>query len=230
MNDRQVINQYDLVEVIQVPEKHEGVIDVGDVGVVVKKHDDRNFDVECLRSDGSSKWRESLNIKYLKLRSKDPYHPWIKKTLIEKPMMQNSITLGSVIGTIFGTVIGAGFGAITMTLNGVLVGLIIGLVFGVVTGAITGALTSRTAGTTGGVSVGAYSGMAFGAVFGMIVGVLIPESLRISANTEGLPVLDALVMGRFETAILTSFLLSILATIVGGWVGGKNLVPRDLKK
>jgi hypothetical protein len=72
--------------------------------------------------------------------------------------------------------------------------------------------------------------MAFGAVFGMIVGVLIPESLRMSADTEGLPVLDALVMGRFETAILTSFLLSILATIVGGWVGGKNLAPRDLKQ
>ena len=36
-------------------------------------------------------------------------------------------------------------------------------------------------------------------------------------------------MGRFETAILTSFLLSILATIVGAWTGGKNLVPRELQ-
>jgi len=230
MNDRKAINQYDLVEIIQVPERHEGMIDVGDVGVVVKKHDDRNFDVECLRPDGSSRWLATLNVKYLKLRSKDPYNPWIKRTLIEKPMMQKSITLGTMIGSIFGGVIGAGFGAITMTLNGVLIGLIIGLVLGVVTGAITGAITARVAGTTGGVSVGAYSGMAFGAVFGMIVGVLIPESLRMSANTEGLPVLDALVMGRFETAILTSFLLSILATIVGGWVGGKNLIPRDLKQ
>lgn len=230
MNDRKIINQYDLVEVILVPEKHGTVIEIGDIGVVVKKHDDRNFDVECLRPDGSSKWLETLNLKYLKLRSKDPYNPWIKRMLIEKPMMQKSITLGAVIGTIFGAVIGAGFGAITMTLNGVLIGLIIGLVLGGVTGVITGALTFRTAGATGGVSVGAYTGMAFGAVFGMIVGVLIPESLRISANTEGLPVLDALVMGRFETAILTSFLLSILATIVGGWVGGKNLVPRDLKQ
>ena len=230
MNDRKVINQYDLVEVIQVPEKHGSVVEIGDIGVVVEKHDDRNFDVECLRPDGTSRWLATLNIKYLKLRSKDPYNPWIKRTLIEKPMMQKSITLGAVIGTIFGAVIGVGFGAITMTLKGVLTGLIIGLVFGGVTGVITGALTSRTAGATGGVSVGAYTGMAFGAVFGMIVGVLIPESLRMSANTEGLPVLDALVMGRFETAILTSFLLSILATIVGGWVGGKNLVPRDLKQ
>jgi hypothetical protein len=121
-------------------------------------------------------------------------------------MMWKSITLGAVIGIVFGAVIGAGFGAITTTLDGVLIGLVIGLVLGVVTG------------------------MAFGGVFGMIVGVLIPTSLRMSANTEGMPVLDALMMGRFETAILTSFLLAILATIVGGWVGGKNLVPRNLTK
>jgi uncharacterized membrane protein YqjE len=37
-------------------------------------------------------------------------------------------------------------------------------------------------------------------------------------------------MGRFEAAILTSFLLSILATIVCAWTGGPNLVPRTLKK
>jgi hypothetical protein len=37
-------------------------------------------------------------------------------------------------------------------------------------------------------------------------------------------------MGRFETAILSSFLLSILATMVGAWIGGKNLVPRNLRK
>jgi hypothetical protein len=72
--------------------------------------------------------------------------------------------------------------------------------------------------------------MAFGAVFGTIVGVLIPTSLRMSANTQGLPVLDALTMGRFETAILTSFLLAILGTMVGAWIGGKNLVPRNLNE
>lgn len=145
-------------------------------------------------------------------------------------MMQKSILLGSLLGTVFGALIGAGFGAITLNFNGILVGLIIGLVLGLITGAITGALTARTAGTIGGVSVGAYTGMGFGAVFVMILGSLIPTSLRMSANTEGMPVLDALIMGRFETAILFSFLLSILATIVGGWVGGKNLVPRSLKK
>jgi hypothetical protein len=35
-------------------------------------------------------------------------------------------------------------------------------------------------------------------------------------------------MGSFETAILTGFLLSILATIVGVWVGGKNLVEEKV--
>ena len=71
-------------------------------------------------------------------------------------------------------------------------------------------------------------GAVTGAVFGMMIGALIPASVRMSANTEGMPVLDALVMGRFETAVLFSFLLSILATMVGAWVGGKNLVPRNL--
>ena len=143
--------------------------------------------------------------------------------------MQRSILLGASIGAVFGGLIGAGFGAITATLNGFLIGLAIGLALGVLTGVVTAALTVKTAGTTGGVSVGAYTGMGFGAVFGTILGALIPTSLRMSANTEGIPVLDALVMGRFETAILTSFLLSILATIVGSWVGGKNLAPRTLK-
>jgi hypothetical protein len=67
-------------------------------------------------------------------------------------------------------------------------------------------------------------------VFGMILGALIPTSLRMSANTEGVPVLDVLVMGRFETAMLISFLLSILGTMVGTWVGGRNLIPRNLKE
>lgn len=72
--------------------------------------------------------------------------------------------------------------------------------------------------------------MAVGAIFGMIIGALIPTSLRMSANTHGMPVLDSLMLGRFETAILTSFLLSVLATIVGGWIGGRNLIRRDLRK
>jgi hypothetical protein len=229
MNDEE-IDQYDLVEVIEVPERFRGVVELGDVGVVVEKYNEENFDIECLLPGGSSKWLERLNIRYIKLRSKDPYHPWIEKSLPAKPIMQLSLRLGSAMGAIFGGLIGAGAGAITLDLSGVLAGFLVGLVLGLVTGALTAALTVKTAGTTGGIGVGYFTGMVFGGVFGMIVGALIPPSLRMSANTHGVPVLDALVMGRFETAILVSFLLSILGTMVGAWVGGKNLVPRNLKE
>jgi hypothetical protein len=50
------------------------------------------------------------------------------------------------------------------------------------------------------------------------------------AHTENLPVLDALMMGRFESAVLAGFLLSILATIVGVWIGGKNYIPRNKRE
>lgn len=228
MAGRDKIDQYDLVEIIQVPEELEGVIDIGDIGVVVEKYDDKNFHVECVQPGGYSKWLAALNIKYVRLRSKDPYNKWAKKSL-DRTLMHRSTRLGAVIGIAFGALIGAGFGAITSSLSGILIGALVGLILGIVTGIPTAALTAKTAGTTGGIGVGYFTGMVFGGVFGMILGALIPPSLRMSARTEGLPVLDALMMGRFETAILTGFLLSILATIVGAWVGGKNLVPRDLE-
>jgi MFS family permease len=230
MYEREEINQYDVVEVIRVPEQHKGVIDIGDTGVVVEKYDDENLEVECIQPGGTSKWLEKLSIRYVRLRSKDPYHRWITSTLPARPLMKTSVLLGSVVGAVFGGLIGAGLGAITMTFNGILVGLVVGLLFGAITGALTAALTVKTAGTTGGIGVGYFVGMLFGGVFGMFLGVLIPTSWRESAHTEGLPVLDALMMGRFETAILLSFLLSILATIVGIWIGGKNYIPRNLKE
>lgn len=230
MDDHDSINPYDLVEIVDVPEELAGVIDLGDIGVVVKKSDNENLEVECIQAGGASKWLEKLNIKYVRLRSKDPYHPWIQKSLTDKPIMQKSILLGIAIGAAFGGLIGAGLGAITKSLNGILIGLLTGLILGVVTGTLTAALTVKTAGTTGGIGVGYFTGMLFGGVFGMVLGALIPTSLRMGARTEGLPVLDALVMGRFETAILLSFLLSILATIVGIWIGGKNFIPRNLKE
>jgi len=125
---------------------------------------------------------------------------------------------------------GAGLGGLTRSFNGILIGLLIGLVLGVITGIPTAALTVRTAGTTGGIGVGYFTGMVFGGLFGLIIGALIPTSLRTSAHTEGLPLLDALMIGRFETATLSGFLLSILATIVGVWIGGKNQVPRNLRE
>jgi len=224
MENRDNINQYDLVEITRVPEEYRGVIDIGDIGVVVEKYDDENFEIECVNPGGSYKWLETLNIKYVRLRSKDPYNPWIEKSLTDKPIMKKSIILGVALGASFGALIGVGLGAITRSLNGILIGLVFGLLLGMVTGALTAALTVKTAGTTGGIGIGYFTGMLFGGVFGMLLGALIPASLRMRAHTEGLPVLDALMMGRFETAVLASFTLSILATIVGVWIGGKNLV------
>jgi hypothetical protein len=230
MDERENINQYDLVEIIQVPKQYEGVIDIGDIGVVVEKYDEKTFVIECLQPGGAYKWLKPLSIKYVRLKSKDPFSVWMKTSLIDKSMTRKSIILGTAIGATFGALIGGGLGAITRNLNGILIGLVIGLILGVVTGALTAALTVKLAGTTGGIGVGYFTGMVFGGVFGMILGALIPTPLRMSAHTEGLPMLDALMMGRFETAILTGFLLSILATIVGVWIGGKNFVPRNLKE
>lgn len=216
-----------MIKVIHVPEEYRGLIDVGDIGIVVEKHGNENFEIECLTPDGSFKWLETLNIRFISRYVGSS--PNTRQT-VEKRLMRYSVPLGSAIGACVGVLTGLGFGAITGSLHGVLIGSGIGLALGTVTGALTAALTVRTAGTTGGVGVGYFTGMLFGGAFGMILGALVPASVRTSANTQGLPVLDALVMGRFETAILAGFLLSILATIVGVWVGGKNLVPRNLKK
>jgi hypothetical protein len=146
-----------------------------------------------------------------------------------KLMMQRSVLFGGLIGAVLGVVIGAGLGAITTTLNGVLVGAVAGLVLGILDGALVAALTVRTAGTTGGVSVGAYTGMGFGAIIGGFIGAFLPKWLLMSAQTEGMPVLDALVIGRFETIVLFAFLLCVLGTMVGAWVSGQNLFPKNTK-
>jgi len=230
MEYQEQINQYDLVEIIQVPEKLTGVIDIGDTGVVVEKYDEETFVIECLQPGGSYKWLKPLNVKYIRLKSKDPFSLWSKKSLTDKSITRTSITLGAFIGAVSGALIGGGLGAITKSLNGILIGLLIGLILGTVTGALTAALTVKIAGTSGGIGVGFYIGMLFGGFFGMVLGALIPTSWLISAHTEGLPMLDALMMGHFETAMLTGFLLSTLATIVGVWIGGKNEVPRSMKE
>ena len=218
------INQYDFVEIIQVPEEYEGIMDVGDIGVVIEKYSDESFEIECLTPDGSYKWSETLNRRYL-----SKYLRASKGRGNNQDMMRKSIVLGSLIGTGFGALIGAGLGAITKNLGGILIGLTIGLVLGLITGAITAALTVKTAGTTGGVGVGYYTGTIVGGILGLVFGALIPTSLRIKAHTEGLPVLDALAIGRFETAVLFGFLVSILDTIVGVWIGGRNSDPKNIK-
>lgn len=227
MAGREKIDQYDLVEIIQVPEVLEGIVDIGDIGVVVEKHNDRNFHVECVQPGGPSKWLATLNVRYIRLRSKDPYSKWVKRSQ-DRTLMQKSVTSGAMIGAGFGAIIGAAFGAVTTTLNGVLIGAVVGSILGTITGVPTAALTAKIAGTTGGIGVGYFIGMVFGGVLGLILGALVPPSLWTSAQTEAVPVLGALMRGRFETAISTSFLLSVLATIVGAWIAGNNLVSRNL--
>ena len=226
MDNQDKIHQYDFVEIIQVPEEYQGVIDVGDIGVVVDKQDEENFEIECVTPDGSFKWLETLNVRYISrhLRSLS------KARQNTKNLMRNSVAWGLAIGAGVGALTGAGLGAITKTLSGIFIGLAIGLILGLITGAFTAAATVKTAGTTGGVGMGYYTGTIVGGIVGLMVGALIPTSLRLSAHTQDLPVLDALAMGRFESAILFGFFLSILATIVGVWIGGKNYVPRNLKK
>src|SRR5215208_5697936 len=197
MDNRENINQYDLVEIVRVPEKLQGVIDIGDIGTVLEKYDDENFEIECVQPGGYNKWLEILNIKYVRLKSPDPFRNWAKTSFTDKSIHAASITSGTVIGGILGVLMGGGLGAMTRNLNGILIGLVIGLVLGVVSGATTAALTVKTAGTTGGVGVGYFTGMLFGGIFGTVFGALIPTSVRMSAHTEGLPLLDALVMGRF---------------------------------
>ena len=146
--------------------------------------------------------------------------------------MNNSIDrksslLGAWLGFIFGVILGAATGALSGTLSGVLVSAVIGGIIGAVSGALTGALTFRTAGTTGGVSFGAYTGMAFGALLGLILGFFIPESFRLRVLSLDILILNVIFQGRFEAAILVSFLMSCLDTAVGAWVGGRNLIPRE---
>ena len=71
--------------------------------------------------------------------------------------------------------------------------------------------------------------MAFGAFLGLLIGIFIPESFRLAVLDLDVLVLTVIMQGRFEAAVLVSFLLSILATAVGAWVGGRNLKPRELK-
>src|ERR1051325_6255960 len=92
------INQYDFVEVIQVPERYAGIIDVGDVGVVVEKFGREYFEIECVKPGDDCKWLVRLSIKYIRLKSKDPYSSWIKKSLGDRAILQASVNLGAVIG------------------------------------------------------------------------------------------------------------------------------------
>jgi hypothetical protein len=150
--------------------------------------------------------------------------------LEDKQFYLKSGILGAELGVVFGALLGAATGALSKSWSGVQFGAIAGIVLGALTGTLTGALTVRIAGSTGGVSTGAYTGMVFGAVLGGVLGIFIPDSFRAGVAAFHVLVLDVLTGGRFETAVLLSFLLSCIATMVGAWVSGRNLKPRDFDK
>ena len=148
--------------------------------------------------------------------------------LENKELYLKSSIFGAAAGMGFGILIGALTGALTSSWSGIQFGMIAGIVLGLLTGSLTGALTVRVAGHTGGVSTGAYTGMIFGAVLGGVLGIFIPESFRAGVATLHILVLDVLTQGRFETAALLSFQISILGTMVGAWIGGRNLKKREM--
>lgn len=144
-------------------------------------------------------------------------------------LYSGSAFFGAGLGFIFGLLLGAASGALSGAWSGVQFGAAAGGISGVLTGALTALLVVRAGGTTGGVSVGAYTGMAFGALLGLLLGIFIPESFRLAVVNLDALILNVIFSGRFEAAILISFLLSILATAVGAWIGGRNLKPRDVE-
>ena len=151
-------------------------------------------------------------------------------TLENNQLYLKSSIFGAGLGFLGGIILGVVTGAISASVDGVQFGAVAGAILGSLTGALTGALTVRTAGSTGGVSIGAYTGMLFGAIFGGVLGIFIPDSFRASVAAFDVLLLDVLTQGRFETAVLLSFLLSCIATMVGAWVSGRNLEARDLNK
>ena len=153
-----------------------------------------------------------------------------KKIMTESNRLYlKSSIFGAGLGLAFGALIGAITGALSLSWNGLLFCAGVGAIIGVFAGALTGALVVRTAGSTGGVSTGAYTGMALGALIGGILGIFIPASFRASVAEFDILLLKVLTQGWFETAVLLSFLVSILCTIVGAWVSGRNFIPRDKK-
>ncbi|MBI5943331.1 MAG: hypothetical protein HY864_03105 [Chloroflexi bacterium] len=150
--------------------------------------------------------------------------------LENKDLYLKSSIFGASLGGGSGLALGAATGALSASWSGVQFGAVAGLVIGALTGLLTGALTVRVGGRTGGVSTGAYTGMLFGAVLGGMFGIFIPDSFRASVAAFHVLVLDVLTQGRFETAVLLSFLVSCIATMVGAWVGGRNLAARNLSK
>jgi len=71
--------------------------------------------------------------------------------------------------------------------------------------------------------------VGFSVAVGLIFGIFLPVSFRLNVLALDVLILNVIFSGRFEAAILISFLLSILATAIGAWIGGRNLKPREVE-
>ncbi len=149
-----------------------------------------------------------------------------KDTIIGIGFTQQSAVFGGILGEITGAIMGTLTGAITMNLTGILMGFTAGVMLGALAGSLIGIAVSQTAGRNGGPSIGAFTGMVLGPILGTIIGLFIPDSIRMSASTLQIPVLNAITSSRFETVSLFAFLFCILGTLVGVWVSGKNYKPQ----
>jgi hypothetical protein len=149
-----------------------------------------------------------------------------KDTIIGIGFTQQSAVFGGILGEITGAIMGTLTGAITMNLTGILMGFTAGVMLGALAGSLIGIAVSQTAGRNGGPSIGAFTGMLLGPILGTIIGLFIPDSIRMSASTLQIPVLNAITSSRFETVSLFAFLFCILGTLVGVWVSGKNYKPQ----
>ena len=149
-----------------------------------------------------------------------------KDTVIGIGFTQQSAVFGGILGEITGAIMGTLTGAITMNLTGILMGFTAGVMLGALAGSLIGIAVSQTAGRNGGPSIGAFTGMVLGPILGTIIGLFIPDSIRMSASTLQIPVLNAITSSRFETVSLFAFLFCILGTLVGVWVSGKNYKPQ----
>ena len=149
-----------------------------------------------------------------------------KSTMVGVGFTQQSAVFGGILGEITGAIMGTLTGAITMNLTGILMGFTAGVMLGALAGSLIGIAVSQTAGSNGGPSIGAFTGMVLGPILGTIIGLFIPDSIRMSASTLQIPVLNAITSSRFETVSLFAFLFCILGTLVGVWVSGKNYKPQ----
>ena len=149
-----------------------------------------------------------------------------KGAIIGASLTQQSAVFGGILGEITGAIMGTLTGAITMNLTGILMGFTAGVMLGALAGSLIGIAVSQTAGRNGGPSIGAFTGMVLGPILGTIIGLFIPDSIRMSASTLQIPVLNAITSSRFETVSLFAFLFCILGTLVGVWVSGKNYKPQ----